>query len=85
MGFDPSKWDFSLRNSCSSPFESFHDVTVAPYRCTVTDSPVGRVASTMFSRKETVGWGSVGLTPMAEGFLERSIAVGSQGLREEGG
>lgn len=39
----------------------------------MTDSPVGRVASTVFPRKDMVGCGSDGLTPIAEGLLERSI------------
>lgn len=77
MGLDPSSFAPSLRNNCSVPSASFHDVTVAPNRCTVTDSPVGRDASIRFSRIVTVGWGRflpVG-TPIAEGLLERSIAL----------
>lgn len=39
----------------------------------MTDSPVGRVAITVLSRREMVGWGKDAATPMAEGLLERSI------------
>lgn len=42
----------------------------------MTDSPVGKVASTLFPRRETVGWGSDAPTPMAEGLLDLSIFMG---------
>lgn len=48
---------------------------MAPYRCTVTDSPVGRVASTVFSLTVTVGWGIDAPTPIEEGLLLRSIVA----------
>lgn len=83
MGFDPSRCAFSLKNSCSCPLASFQEVTVAPKRWTVTDSPVGRAASTKLSRKETVGLGRDGLTPMAEGLLERSMPGSRLGEGEE--
>lgn len=74
MAFEPSRWALELTNSCSSPLASFHDVTVAPYRYTCTDSPEGRVASMRLSWMVTVGWGREAATPMAAGLLERSIA-----------
>lgn len=51
----PSSTAWELTNSCSSPSASFHDVTVAPYRRTDTDSPVGRRASICLSETSTVG------------------------------
>ena len=37
------------------------------------DSPVGNVASILFSRRETVGWGSEVPTPMAEGLFDLTM------------
>lgn len=48
---------------------------MAPKRRTSTDSPVGKLAETLWLSSEiaTCGVGMVGETGIAEGFLDRSI------------
>ena len=72
--FEPSKWAFSLRNRFSLPLADFQEMTVAPYRRTSTDSPVGRkaVMRELSSAIETCGAGVRGETGIGFGFLERS-------------
>lgn len=77
IGFDPSSVAASLSHSCSVPSDVFQDVTVAPWRLTVTDSPEGKLAWTTLLAREIVGWGGVAVTPMAAGLLERSIPAGN--------
>lgn len=77
IGFDPSRTAASLSHSCSVPFAVFQEVTVAPWRLTVTDSPEGKLAWTTLLAREIVGWGGVAVTPMAAGLLERSIPAGN--------
>lgn len=60
MGFLPDRSAAEERKSLSVPSEVFHDVTVAPYRYTCTESPEGRVVVTTLLSTDKVGCGIVG-------------------------
>lgn len=74
-GFVPSKTVFSESQRRSRPEADFQERTVAPWRRTETDSPVGRVAVTRVFEwlMLTVAWGGrPGVVARAAGLLGRS-------------
>lgn len=68
----PSRTALSLRKRFSLLLV-FHEMTVAPYNITSTDSPVGRVAVTLEPSTYTEGCGPAVVGEMAEGLCDRSI------------
>lgn len=68
----------SLNHRFSVPSLFFHDVTVAPWRRTVTDSLVGSVAVMVESEMSTTGSGAFAAAVMAEGLFARSTIVKSR-------
>ena len=53
----------------------FHEMTVAPYSMTSTESPLGRLAVTFLPSEWTVGWGPVVLGERAEGLCALSTMI----------
>jgi len=75
MGLEPSSLAAVDRNICwVRAGEVVHEVTVAPKRLTVTESPdEGRRAVKTLSVRSMVGCGREGEVGMAEGLFLRSI------------
>jgi hypothetical protein len=71
-GLLPSSLAAELRKRFSRPL-LFQLITVAPYRSTSTESPVGRLATTFPCSEWTLGCGPVPEGEMAEGLFGRSI------------
>lgn len=74
----PSSLAARESQSFSEPVASVHEVTVAPYRRTETDSPVGRTAVTdaLSSEMVTVGCGvRPGVDVRAVGLFARPTMV----------
>lgn len=73
--FEPSSLAASLRNKFSLPL-LFQLITVAPKSRTSTESPVGRVATTLPCSERTVGCGPVVEGEIALGRFGRSMMAG---------
>ena len=73
-GLLPSSFAASLTKRFSFPL-LFHEITVAPYRRTSTESPVGRLATTLPCSVWTEGCGPVVEGEIALGLFGRSIVL----------
>lgn len=71
MAFLPSMLALELNHRFSLPL-FFHEMTVAPYSMTSTESPLGKLAVTFLPFEWTVGWGPVVLGERAEGLCALS-------------
>lgn len=74
MAFLPSMWALELNQRFSLPL-FFHEMTVAPYSITSTESPLGKLAVTFLPSEWTVGWGPVVLGERAEGLCALSTIL----------
>ena len=75
MAFLPERSALELTHRFSLPLLLFHDVTVAPYSITSTESPLGSDAVTFLPSECTVGWGPDALGESAEGLFALSTIV----------
>jgi hypothetical protein len=74
MALLPSILAFELTHMFSWPL-FFHEMTVAPYSMTSTESPLGKLAVTFLPSEWTVGWGPVVLGERAEGLCALSTMI----------
>lgn len=74
MAFLPSRLALELSHMFSLPL-FFHEMTVAPYSITSTESPLGRLAVTFLPSELTLGWGPVVLGESAEGLCALSTMI----------
>lgn len=72
--FVPSRIAPELRKRFSLSL-FFHEVTVAPYKSTSTESPVGKVAVTLDPSECTEGCGPVAESESADGLCDLSTMV----------